>query len=67
VAWVVVVPGLEIVTTPPHMHEHVLDEVSAGAVPTSTPLAPGVHGATVTGTQGCGVSTPWAAEVAEAT
>jgi hypothetical protein len=34
---------------------------------TKTVGEPGVHGAVVTGIQGCGVSTPWAAVVAAAT
>jgi hypothetical protein len=39
----------------------------AGMLPINTVAEPGVHGAGVTGTQGCGVSTPRAAEVAAAT
>lgn len=61
------VPGLEIVTTPPHMHVHVDVAVKAGDVPTVTPVAPGAHGVVVTGTHGWGVKTPCAADVAEAT
>lgn len=42
-------------------------ELSAGIPPTSAVGEGGAQGATVTGTQGTGVSTPCAAEVAEAT
>lgn len=58
---------MEIVITPPHMQLHVLADVSAGMLATITPLAPGDHGVVVTGTHGCGVNTPWAADVADAT
>jgi hypothetical protein len=43
------------------------ESVKAGFYPTSTVGEPGVHGATVAGTQGIGVKTPIAADVALAT
>ena len=52
---------------PPHMHISLLVLVSVGKPPVITCGLPGAHGATVLGTQGMGVSTPQAAEVAEAT
>src|SRR3546814_20474707 len=48
-----------------HMHLQVLSSV--GRLPSSTVGAPGTHGDVVAGMQGIGVSTPIAAEVAEAT
>jgi len=39
----------------------------AGIPPTRTVGEPGAHGAVVTGIQGMGVNTPWAAVVADAT
>jgi hypothetical protein len=63
VAW----PGLLIWITPPQLHISVEFESSAGMLPMSTVGAPGAQGAAVAGTQGIGVSTPSAAEVAEAT
>lgn len=56
-----------MVITPPHAQLQVHVEVSAGAPLICTVGEPGAHGATVTGMQGCGVNTPIAAEVAEAT
>jgi hypothetical protein len=56
-----------MVIAPPHVHWHVHDEVNAGAPLICTVGDPGVHGATVTGMHGCGVSTPNAADVAAAT
>jgi hypothetical protein len=53
--------------TPPQLHISVEFESSAGMLPMSTVGAPGAQGAAVAGTQGIGVSTPSAAEVAEAT
>src|SRR3546814_4512167 len=55
------------VTTPPHMHMHLQVLSSVGRLPSSTVGAPGTHGDVVAGMQGIGVSTPIAAEVAEAT
>lgn len=53
--------------TPPqlHMHLHVL--LRAGMPPAITVDDPGAHGAAVTGMHGMGVSTPMAADVADAT
>src|SRR5258706_11789794 len=65
--WVCICPGLEIVITPPQAHWHMLVAVSAGAPLICTVGEPGDHGEVVTGMQGCGVSTPSAAEVAAAT
>src|SRR3546814_4246805 len=48
-----------------HMHLQVMS--SWGRLPSSTVGAPGTHGYVVAGMQGIGVSTPIAAEVAEAT
>src|SRR3546814_259573 len=48
-----------------HMHLQVLSSV--GRLPSSTVGAPGTHGDVVARMQGIGVSTPIAAEVAEAT
>jgi hypothetical protein len=56
-----------MVMTPPHMHSHMHSLVRAGIPVIVTDMAPGAHGATVTGTHGIGVSTPRAAAVAEAT
>ena len=53
--------------TPPHMHISLLFLVRVGKPWVDTMTLPGVQGATVLGTQGMGVSTPQAAEVAEAT
>lgn len=53
--------------TPAHMQVHIEVLFSAGIPPSMTVAEPGVHGATVTGTQGIGVNTPSAAAVAEAT
>jgi hypothetical protein len=65
--FVVVWPGETTEMTPPqvHMSRHVV--LSAGLLPTVTVGEPGVQGAVVTGIQGCGVSTPMAADVAAAT
>ena len=46
---------------------HLLLSVKAGMFITFTIVLPGAHGATITGTHGIGVSTPMAADVAEAT
>lgn len=53
--------------TPPQLHMHLQVLLSAGMFPINTVAEPGVHGAAVTGTQGIGVNTPMAAEVAAAT
>jgi hypothetical protein len=52
---------------PPHVHINWLESFRAGCPPTITVREPGAHGAVVTGTQGWGVSTPNAADVAAAT
>ncbi len=52
---------------PPHWHMHDDVLVRAGKAPIRTCMAPGTHGANVTGIQGIGVSTPSAAAVAEVT
>jgi hypothetical protein len=63
-----VCPALEIVITPAHAHMHVPVLSSAGMLPIMTVGAPpGIQGPTVTGMQGMGVSTPRAADVADAT
>ena len=46
---------------------HFDELLRAGIFPSITVGAPGVHGAAVAGTQGIGVKTPQAADVAEAT
>jgi len=59
-------PGDFTVTTPPQLHEH-CDESSSAAAPSIVTLVePGVQDPR-TGWQGCGVSVPLAALVAEAT
>ncbi len=60
-------PGTETVTTPPHMHMHICVLSSAGLLPISTVGAPVTQGDVVAGMHGIGVSTPEAAEVADAT
>jgi hypothetical protein len=52
---------------PIQLHMQVLESVSAGIPPIVALDAPGVQGEVVTGMQGWGVSTPMAADVAEAT
>lgn len=49
------------------MHVQRLSDVNAGVPPTVTVGEPGAHGPAVTGMHGCGVRTPCAADVAEAT
>lgn len=53
--------------TPAQVHIHLLLLFKAGKVPSNTVGDPGAQGATVTGMQGMGVSTPRAAVVAAAT
>ena len=53
--------------TPPQLHISFDELFSAGMLPISTVGAPGTQGATVTGIQGMGVSTPIAAAVAAIT
>jgi hypothetical protein len=53
--------------TPPHMHMSLELLFNAGMLPINTVGEPGAHGATVLGTQGCGVNTPSLAAVAAAT
>lgn len=60
-------PGTVNWITPPQLHMHLEVLFSAGMLSTITVAEPGVQGAAVAGTQGIGVSTPSAAEVAEAT
>jgi hypothetical protein len=64
---VFIVPGIVTVMTPPHVHMHLLGDVRAGRPPMVVRVATGVHGPVGTGTHGCGVSTPRAAVVADAT
>lgn len=59
-------PGMFIDMLPPKAHMSLQLSSSAGMFVMSC-LPPGAHGATMTGTQGMGVSTPIAAAVAEAT
>jgi hypothetical protein len=59
-------PGLVMEICPPHMHIHLPLSNKAGWFITITLLG-GAHGAKMAGTQGIGVSTPIAAEVAAAT
>lgn len=60
-------PGEVIEMTPAQAHMHWLVLFRAGWPPIMTVGDPGVQGPVGTGMQGCGVSTPSAAEVAEAT
>ena len=53
--------------TPPQLHMHLQPSCKAGLFATKVVIAPGTHGADVTGMQGIGVKTPIAAAVAEAT
>ncbi len=53
--------------TPPQVHMHLQVLFKAGVPPIITVGEPGAQGAVVTGIHGCGVSTPDAAAVAEAT
>jgi hypothetical protein len=53
--------------TPAHMHMHLEVSFRAGMLPIGSNGEPGVQGAVVFGMHGIGVSTPRAAEVAEAT
>jgi hypothetical protein len=53
--------------TPPYVHMSFDVLLSAGLLFISTVGQPGIHGASVKGTQGIGVSTPKAAAVAAAT
>ena len=56
-------PG-SILICPPQLHISLHESVKAGMLPTFTVGEPGVHGAGITGIQGMGVKTPWAADVA---
>lgn len=58
--------GTTTLMTPPYAQLHFDVELSAGMLLTSTVADPGAHGATVTGVQGPGVSTPSAAAVSDA-
>jgi hypothetical protein len=53
--------------TPAHMQLHVDVAERAGFPPIETVGEPGAQGVVVTGMHGCGVRTPCAAEVADAT
>ena len=64
---VVPCPGDVIVITPPQVQFNVQVLLRAGLFLIMTVAEPGVHGAAVTGTQGAGVGTPSAADVAAAT
>ena len=59
-------PGITVIC-PPQLHISLHVSVKAGILPTFTVGEPGVHGDGVTGTQGWGVKTPIAADVAAAT
>lgn len=52
---------------PPQVQAQVDALVSAFIPPIIVDTDPGTHGATIFGMHGCGVSTPFAAEVAAAT
>ena len=58
--------GLVTEMTPPQVQKHLALLIRAGTFITFTEPG-GVHGDVMTGTQGIGVSTPMAADVAEAT
>lgn len=60
-------PGKVTEMTPPHMHINFELSLTLGIFLTNTNGFPGVHGVVVLGTQGIGVSTPIAADVADAT
>ena len=65
--WVVGWPGLVTVITPAQLHMQIETLSSAGWLSSRSVIAPGTQGVIVAGIQGCGVSTPSAAEVAAAT
>ena len=52
---------------PPKEQTHFEESVRAGIFATITFVEPGAHGAAMAGVQACGVSTPLAADVADAT
>jgi hypothetical protein len=60
-------PGWTIEMTPAQVHIHIEELFRAGFLLTITVGDPGAQGAGITGTQGMGVSTPKAAEVADTT
>jgi hypothetical protein len=64
---VVTCPGKVTEITPPHVHMHLLVSFKAGMLPMSTVGEPAAQGVVVTGTQGAGVGTPKAADVAAIT
>jgi hypothetical protein len=64
---VCVCPGKEIVITPPNTQLQIEGLSSVTSLVLLTVIPPGLQGLGVLGTQGIGVSTPMAAEVAEAT
>jgi hypothetical protein len=53
--------------TPAHAHINLQVLSKEGELASMTVMAPGIHGAGITGIHGIGVSTPMAAEVAEMT
>ena len=59
--------GAITVTAPPHVQAQVDALVSAFIPPIIVVIDPGAHGDTIFGMHGCGVRTPFAAEVAAAT
>jgi hypothetical protein len=63
----VICPGIDTEITPPQIQFKIEVLFRAGAPPIITVGEPGDQGAGVTGTQGTGVRTPMAAEVAAAT
>ena len=66
--WVVCVePGSVMVICPVHWQLQVESLVRSCLPCSDAAVEPGAHGAVTTGTHGCGVSTPCAAEVAAAT
>jgi hypothetical protein len=60
-------PAELTVIEPAQPHEHCDESSRAATPPMVTDEDPGLHGPTTRGTHGCGVSTPIAADVAEAT
>ena len=62
-----VCPATEIVIVPAHRQVQVSLFSSAGRRPIVTMSEPGIQGAWMLGTHGIGVSTPLAADVADAT
>lgn len=61
-----IAPGMVTEICPPQLHIHLQLSNNTGKLEIFT-CPPGAHGAAITGIQGMGVSTPIAADVAEAT